>query len=59
MELPSRVKKPDTKPIIIPIINFNELFMVEKAEFNETLSQTWREQKHNHFVKWFGTAQGS
>lgn len=43
MELPSRVKKPDTKPIIIPIINFNELFMVEKAEFNETLSQTWRE----------------
>lgn len=58
MVLPSRVRMQDTKPIIIPIINFNELLMVEKTEFNETLSQSWREYKHNHFGKWFGTAQG-
>lgn len=59
MELPSRVRMPDTKLIITPIINFNELLIVEKVEINESLRQTWREYKHSHFGKWFGTARGS
>ena len=59
MELPSRVRMPDTKLIITPINNFNELLIVEKVEINETLSQSWREYTHNHFGKWFGTAQWS